>query len=48
MAISVALIREEERKQLTVYYVSQAQGAEAKYSRNEKIAFVLIVALRKL
>ena len=24
MAISVALIREEERKQLTVYYVSQA------------------------
>ena len=48
MAVSAALIREEERKQLTVYYVSQAQGAEAKYSRIEKIAFALIVALRKL
>ena len=37
MAISAALIREEERKQLPVYYVSQAfQGAEAKYPRIEK------------
>ena len=47
--VSAALIREEERKQLPVYYISQAfQGAEAKYPRIEKIAFALIVALRKL
>ena len=49
MAVSAALIREEERKQLPVYYVSQAfQGAEAKYPRIEKIAFALIVASCKL
>ena len=48
-AVSVALIREEDRKQLPVYYVSQVfQGAEAKYPRIEKIAFALIVASRKL
>ena len=48
-AVSAALIREEERKQLSLYYVSQAfQGAEAKYLRIEKIAFALIVASRKL
>ena len=45
--MSAALIWEEDKKQLPVYYVSQAfQGAEAKYSR--KIAFALIVALSKL
>ena len=48
-AVSAALIREEGKTQLLVYYVSQAfQGAEAKYSRIEKIAFALIVASRKL
>ena len=48
-AVSAALIREEDRKRLLVYYVSQAfQGAEAKYPRIEKIAFALIVASRKL
>ena len=48
-AVSAALIREKDRKQLLVYYVSQAfQGAEAKYSKIEKIAFALIVASRKL
>ena len=47
--MSAALIREEKRKQLPVYYVSQAfQGAKAKYPRIEKIAFALIVASRKL
>ena len=47
--MSAALIREEKRKQLPVYYVSQAfQGAEAKYPRIKKIAFALIVASRKL
>ena len=49
MAVSAALIREEDRKQLLVYNVSQAfQGAEAKYPRIEKIAFTLIVALCKI
>ena len=49
IAVSPALIREEDKKQLPVYYVSQAfQGAEARYPRIEKIAFALIVALPKL
>ena len=48
-AVSVALIREEDRKQLPVYYISQAfQGAEFRYPRIEKIVFALIVASRKL
>ena len=48
-AVSAALIREEDKKQLPVYYVSQAfQGTEAKYPRIEKIEFALIVTLRKL
>ena len=48
-AVSAALIREEDRKQLPIYYVSQAfQGAEFRYPRIEKIVFALIVALRKL
>nr|XP_023904367.1 uncharacterized protein LOC112016094 [Quercus suber] len=48
-AISAALIREEDRKQLPVYYVSQAfQGAESRYPKIEKITFALIVASRKL
>ena len=49
ITVSAALIQEEERKQLSIYYVSQAfQGAEAKYLRIEKISFALIVASRKL
>ena len=48
-AVSAALIREKGKKQLPIYYVSQAfQGAEAKYPRIEKIVFALIVASRKL
>ena len=47
--VNTALIREEDKKQLPVYYVSQAfQGTKAKYPRIEKIAFALIVASRKL
>ena len=47
--VSAALIQEEAKKQLPVYYVSQAfQGAESNYPRIEKIAFALIVASRKL
>ena len=49
IAVSAALIREEGKMQLPVYYISQAfQGAEAKYPRIEKIAFALIVASCKL
>ena len=49
IAMSVALVWEEDRKQFPIYYVSQAfQGAEAKYLRIEKIVFTLIVASRKL
>ena len=48
-AVNAALIREEGKKQLLVYYVSQAfQWAEPKYPRIEKIAFALIVASCKL
>ena len=47
--VNVDLIREKDKKQLPVYYVTQAfQGVEAKYPRIEKIAFALIVASRKL
>ena len=47
--MSAALIREEAKKQLPVYYISQAfQGAESNYPRIENIAFALIVASRKL
>ena len=47
--MSAALIREKGKKQLPVYYVSQAfQGVEFKYPRIENIAFALIVASRKL
>ena len=43
------MIQEEVKKQLPVYYDSQAfQGAESNYPRIEKIAFALIVASRKL
>ena len=47
--VSAALIHEEAKKQLPVYYINQAfQGAESNYPRIEKIAFTLIVASRKL
>ena len=48
-AVSAALICEEAKKQLPIYYVSQAfPGAESNYPRIEKIAFTLIVASCKL
>ena len=48
-AVSAALILEEAKKQLPVYYVNQAfQGAESNYPRIGKIAFALIVASHKL
>lgn len=48
-AVSAALIREEDKRQLLVYYVNQAfQGPESRYPRIEKIVFALIVALANL
>ena len=48
-AISSALIREEGRVQNPVYYTSRAlRGAEGRYLLIEKLAFVLIIASRKL
>ena len=48
-AVSAALIREEQRVQRLMYFISQAfQGAKAKYPRMEKITFALVVASWKL
>uniref|UniRef100_A0A2N9GZZ4 Uncharacterized protein n=1 Tax=Fagus sylvatica TaxID=28930 RepID=A0A2N9GZZ4_FAGSY len=48
-AVSSALIREEERRQLPVYYTSRAlRGAEERYPPMEKLAFTLVTAARKL
>ena len=48
-AINSALIREEDRVQLPVYYTSRAlRGAKARYPPMEKLAFTLITAARKL
>ena len=45
IVVSIALIREEQRVQRLMYYISQAfQGIEAKYLRMEKITFALVVA----
>ena len=48
-AVSAALIKEENKIQFPMYYISQAfQGAEARYPMIEKITFALIMASRKL
>ena len=48
-AINSALIREEERRQLPVYYTSRAlRGAEERYPPMEKLAFALMIGARKL
>ena len=48
-SVSAALIREKGKKQLPVYYVSQAfQRAKSNYPRIKKIVFTLIIASHKL
>ncbi|KAL0355253.1 UNVERIFIED_CONTAM: Transposon Tf2-12 polyprotein [Sesamum radiatum] len=48
-AISAVLVRQEGRELQPVYYVNKVlQGAEIKYSQIEKLAFALVVAIRKL
>ena len=48
-AVSVALIREEEKMQKPIYYASRAlRKAEERYPPMEKLAFALVTAARKL
>ncbi|KAL0420576.1 UNVERIFIED_CONTAM: hypothetical protein Slati_3080500 [Sesamum latifolium] len=48
-AVSSVLAREEEGKQMPIYYVSKVlNGAEGRYTPIEKIAFALVVTARKL
>ncbi|KAL0440513.1 UNVERIFIED_CONTAM: hypothetical protein Slati_2534300 [Sesamum latifolium] len=48
-AISSVLIREEDGKQLPIYYVSKVlNGAEGRYTPIEKIALALVVTTRRL
>ena len=48
-AVSVVLIREENRVQKLVYYVSKVlMGAENRYVKIEKLAYALLIAIRKL
>ena len=46
--VIAALVREEERSQRPVYFISRAfRGAEERYPRMEKLAFALVTAMRK-
>ncbi|XP_057745153.1 uncharacterized protein LOC130963018 [Arachis stenosperma] len=48
-ALTAVLIREEERAQQPVYFVSRAlQGAELRYSKLEKLALALLTTSRRL
>ena len=48
-AVSAVLVRKEEGSQRPVYFISRAfQGAEERYPRMEKLAFALVMAVRKL
>ncbi|KAK3030710.1 hypothetical protein RJ639_037207 [Escallonia herrerae] len=48
-AVSAVLIREEDGRQLPIYYVSKVlQGAEQRSPSTEKLAFALLIATRKL
>ncbi|KAK3002009.1 hypothetical protein RJ639_022183 [Escallonia herrerae] len=48
-AVSAMLVRNQNSKQLPIYYVSKVlQGAELRYPDTEKLAFALLIAARKL
>ncbi|XP_075649964.1 uncharacterized protein LOC142620485 [Castanea sativa] len=48
-AISAALIREEDKVQRPMYFISRAlRGAEERYPQMEKLTFALVTAARKL
>ena len=49
VAISAALVKEEDRIQKPIYYTSRAlRGAEERYPPMEKLAFALVTTARKL
>ena len=49
IAVSAALVREEENVQKPMYYTSRAlRGAEERYPLIEKLAFALVTAAHKL
>ena len=46
---NTTLVREEDRVQKPVYYISQVlRGTEERYPSIEKLAFSLVIAVRKL
>ena len=48
-AISLVLVREDQKQQKPVYYVSNSlQGVEVKYQKIEKLAFSLVITARGL
>ncbi|XP_075640537.1 uncharacterized protein LOC142612315 [Castanea sativa] len=48
-AVNAALIKEEEKVQKAMYFISRAlRGAEERYPQMEKLAFALVTATRKL
>ena len=48
-AVSMALVREEDKVQKLMYYTSWAlRGVEERYPLMEKLAFALVTAARKL
>ncbi|KAK3033998.1 hypothetical protein RJ639_033283 [Escallonia herrerae] len=48
-AVSAVLVRNQNSKQLPIYYVSKVlQGADLHYPDTEKLAFALLIASRKL
>ena len=49
LAVSSVLVREENTIQRPVYYTSRRlQGAEARYSKIEKMLFALVISARRL
>ena len=49
IAVSVVLIKEEDKVQKTLYYVSKVFiGIETKYLKIEKLTHALLIAARKL
>ena len=49
VAVSAALVREEEGSQRPIYFISRAfLGAEERYPKMEKLAFALVTEARKL
>ena len=48
-AVSAALVREEDGSQKPVYFTSRAlRRAEKRYPQMEKLAFTLVIAVRRL